>query len=347
MEKKGIGLVFAGGGGRGSYEIGVWKYLHEITLDKQVSIVSGTSVGALNATLFAGCDYETAEKIWLNISQDKILTPKQIPAEDIMEWFVGKGLNICDPITKGFSTVVSGALFGAETITLDMINKYIGGGCFSREGLKEIIEKNLDFEKLRNSHILCYATCLRVPFFDVERFILNDYSKEEITSILLASSAIPIIFPLEEIFGDKYCDGGFPIGGDNVPITPVYEEGLKDIIVVHLKQDTIIDKEKYTDARIIEVVPQDDLGDILGTLDFSPEGALQRLNKGYEDAKRILSPMFEMVKLTKKNLDMLNAAVIRNDELEKKRAELKEIEQKNKDELNALENDPSFAKLLD
>lgn len=30
---KGIGLVFAGGGGKGSYEIGVWKYLHEIGID--------------------------------------------------------------------------------------------------------------------------------------------------------------------------------------------------------------------------------------------------------------------------------------------------------------------------
>ena len=47
---KGIGLVFAAGGGKGSYEIGVWKYLHEIGLDQYVRAVSGTSVEALNAS---------------------------------------------------------------------------------------------------------------------------------------------------------------------------------------------------------------------------------------------------------------------------------------------------------
>ena len=84
---KGIGLVFAGGGGKGSYEIGVWKYLHEIGLDQYVRAVSGTSVGALNASLFVGGSYELAEELWLNISQKKILTPKEVSAEDIMNWF--------------------------------------------------------------------------------------------------------------------------------------------------------------------------------------------------------------------------------------------------------------------
>ena len=35
----GIGLVFAGGGGKGAYQIGVWKYLREVGLDKSVCAV--------------------------------------------------------------------------------------------------------------------------------------------------------------------------------------------------------------------------------------------------------------------------------------------------------------------
>ena len=92
---KGIGLVFAGGGGKGSYEIGVWKYLHEIGIDQYIRVVSGTSVGALNAALFVGSSYEVAEELWLNISQDKILTPKKITTEDIMKWLVA---NYNEPI---------------------------------------------------------------------------------------------------------------------------------------------------------------------------------------------------------------------------------------------------------
>lgn len=41
MEKK-IGLVFAGGGGKGAYHIGVWKALREYGIDKNITAVAGT-----------------------------------------------------------------------------------------------------------------------------------------------------------------------------------------------------------------------------------------------------------------------------------------------------------------
>lgn len=81
---KGIGIVFAGGGGKGAYEIGVWKYLHELGLEQYVRVVSGTSVGALNAALFVGSSYETAENLWLNVEPQKILTPKKISTKEII-----------------------------------------------------------------------------------------------------------------------------------------------------------------------------------------------------------------------------------------------------------------------
>ena len=58
-----IGLVLEGGGGKGSYQIGVWKAIRELGLEKKIVAVSGTSVGALNAALFAKGDFETACQI--------------------------------------------------------------------------------------------------------------------------------------------------------------------------------------------------------------------------------------------------------------------------------------------
>lgn len=49
MEK--TALVLSGGGSRGAYEIGVWRALGE--LDERFSIVTGTSVGALNGAVIA------------------------------------------------------------------------------------------------------------------------------------------------------------------------------------------------------------------------------------------------------------------------------------------------------
>ena len=47
-----IGLVLAGGGGKGAYEVGVWKALNDYGIAQKITVISGTSVGWLNAALF-------------------------------------------------------------------------------------------------------------------------------------------------------------------------------------------------------------------------------------------------------------------------------------------------------
>ena len=343
---KGIGLVFAGGGGKGSYEIGVWKYLHEIGLDQYVRAVSGTSVGALNAALFVGSSYETAEDLWLNISQEKILTPKEVSAEDIMKWLAMNGLGAAAPLMMGFSKVASGTILGAEKVAQVMLTKMRGDHMFSREGIVEMISDGLSFNMLRTSEVPCYVTCTRCSGLEIERFRLDEYSDEEITKLLLASSAIPIIFPNEEFRGNKYCDGGIPFVGDNVPIAPVYNMGVEYIIVVHLSQEALVDKEQFPDSEIIEIVPREDLGDaISGTLDFSPEGASYRLKLGYEDAKRIMQPMVDMITMTVVNQRMLIAAHQKNLEFEKKRQALLNKEKEIKEKMACDGFDAVFAEL--
>lgn len=320
---KGIGLVFAGGGGKGSYEIGVWKYLHEIGLDQYIRVVSGTSVGALNAALFVGSSYEITENLWLNISQNKILTPKKFSTGDIMNWIVLNGFNVAMPITKGVSKAASGAIMGIENIMQLLFNQINGDYLFSRTGIIEMIMDGLNFSKLQTSDILCYTTCVRFPDLQIERFKLNEYSDKEITTLLLASSAIPVIFSNEEFYGNEYCDGGIPVIGDNVPVKPVYDTGVKNIIVVHLDQETIIDKKKFPNAKIIEIVPRENLGRALtGTLDFSQEGVLHRLQLGYEDAKRIIQPILDIMIMASMNSRMFEEAQNRNIEFENRRYRL-------------------------
>ena len=57
-----IGLVLAGGGARGAYQIGIWKALRELNIDKHISVVSGTSIGALNAILFMQGDLGSSRR---------------------------------------------------------------------------------------------------------------------------------------------------------------------------------------------------------------------------------------------------------------------------------------------
>lgn len=321
---KGIGLVFAGGGGKGAYQIGVWKYLHELGLDQYVRAVSGTSVGALNAALFVGSNYESAEQLWLNIEPQQILTPKEISAEDIRKWMLDKGIVTGNSL---FAGALSGMYSVATEVVAPMANQLLmhwqGNHLFSRKGITKLIEKGVDFRKIRASNLPCYATCLELPFFQVQRFMLNDYDDETAKMLLLASSAIPIVFKNEKINGKEYCDGGVPVVGDNVPVQPVYETGVENIIVIHLDREGTLDRSLYPNANIIEVIPQSDLGGPLtGTLDFTSTGSSWRIEQGYQDIERVFGPMIETLKLNAINQQILMKAQRRQDEFEQKRKSL-------------------------
>ena len=65
------GLVLAGGGARGSYQIGVWRALDE--LGWTAGAVTGTSVGCLNGAMYALGQYETARDMWLTIHSGDVM----------------------------------------------------------------------------------------------------------------------------------------------------------------------------------------------------------------------------------------------------------------------------------
>lgn len=284
-----LGIVLDGGGGKGAYQIGVWKYLKESKLYNSISAISGTSVGGLNPCLFALDEYNLAETIWTQKIQDKILSIDI----DIKE--------ICGKIALQFG--IQNFVPGASIISF--FTMLSTSGCFSRKGLIEIIDEYIDLNELSKMEFPIYATCVELPLFKTRYFKLNGYDTETIKKILLATSAIPIIFPKEEIEGKYYYDGGIK---DNSPITPLYEEGCTDIIVIHLKADEIL-KDRREGVNIYEICPQEDLGNFFkGTLDFSTEGAYRRIEQGYRDAKEILSPVVDIAKAGAgiiKDLDMM------------------------------------------
>lgn len=73
-----IGVVFEGGGGKGSYQIGAWKAIRDMGIEPYITCVSGTSVGALNAALFYKGNFHLAEEMWRGISNDDILFEKKL-----------------------------------------------------------------------------------------------------------------------------------------------------------------------------------------------------------------------------------------------------------------------------
>ncbi len=270
-----IGLVLAGGGGKGAYQIGVWKAFKELGIDKYIQGVSGTSIGALNAVLFAQGNYDIAESIWMDITREKVLPidNKELFAKGVKLFIGNKNINFI----KKYSP------------------KLLEQGNVSRQGLLDIIDNNVDFNKVKSSVMPIYATCTEVPEIRTKYFRLNGYDKDTIKSILFATSALPSVYECEEIESRKYVDGGM---ADNVPIQPLYGEGCNIIFVVHLTREHYVDKSNFPNARIVEIIPSSEQGGVFnGVLDFTPEGVRKRIITGYEDTMNLIEPLLELGKL--------------------------------------------------
>jgi NTE family protein len=269
-----VGLVLSGGGGKGAYEIGVWKAIKELNIDKYIKVVSGTSIGAINAALFAQDDFEEAKKMWKEVTVEKLL-----PINN-------RGL-----IRKGITLTI-----GSKNMNLvkKYMSKQLEQGDVPRDGAKDIIEKYINIDKLKRSQKICYVSCTEMPEFSAKYFRVNDYEEEKAKSILLATACLPMIYESEEIEGKTYLDGGLV---DNTPIKPVYEEGCDIIIAVLLSKEAKIRREDFPNAKIIEIIPSDiEIKVLDGLLNLDEESKNKRIQRGYNDTKNLLEPIFEMAR---------------------------------------------------
>lgn len=267
-----LGLVLAGGGARGAYQIGVWKALNELKIDKYIEVISGTSIGALNSILIKQEDIDIAEELWAELNNDTVF-----PTDEM------------DMLRRSILLTI-----GSKS--LDFIKRYIPktivGGDVPRDATIELFDKYLDISKIKDKNKICYITCTEVPNLEVKYFKINDYNEENIKKIILATSALPMIYKSEEIEGANYLDGGIV---DNLPIQPVYGEGCDIIIVNPLSSDAIIDEDLYPEAKIIEIRPSEiESGFIDGALDFSKNSINKRMRMGYYDTMSQISPIMDI-----------------------------------------------------
>ena len=263
---KKLGLAFGGGGGRGAYQIGVWRALIETGLDQHVKAISGTSVGAFNAALFLQGKYDTAINIWMNQLGEKILVPQRTARKAL------KTLSLPD----------------LSQVAVSLGNQ----GFFSREGILQAIKEHINLEKLSQAPIPIIIAAVDSVKNNLRYFRLNGKTPEEIQKILSATSAIPFIFPPEIIEGHAFIDGGIPGVGDGCPISPLVENDCDTIIALPLDRVTGINHKDFPYTRIIEIIPSDSLWGFIsaidGLLDFSPEATQHRIKIGYADAMKIL-----------------------------------------------------------
>lgn len=267
-----IGLVLAGGGGKGAYELGVWKALDELKLTKYITVFSGTSIGAFNSVLFAMNDMKKADELWEEVTMDKLvpISKSELIKRGIGLYIGGKNLQLA----KKF------------------LNDKLEHGAIANDGAIEVVEKYLDFNKIKENNKICYAACTKLSDFSAKYFKINDFDEETGKKIVLASASLPLIYDCTEVLGEKYIDGGI---ADNIPIQPVYGENCNIIIVVLLSKEAQVDRTLYPNSKLIVISPENlDENTITGTLNLNTDAKRIRIIEGYNDTINKLEPIKEL-----------------------------------------------------
>lgn len=249
------GLVLAGGGGKGAYQMGAWKALREMNIT--FDAIAGVSIGSINGALIAQGDYDKAMEMWNSVSIDK-------------------GVNITEALPDPenlFSKKNWGALF----------KEVIRKGGIDASPAKSYIEAYIDEAKIRESKIpLGIITVqLNQKASGLELFI-DDIPEGELVDYLMASSSIPLVTNIGPE-GEKFLDGGVY---DNTPVMTLKKRGYNKLIIIDIANiKGVAHNLDFSNCQVVYIKPydSDDLG---AAFDFDPELNRKRMQLGYLDAKK-------------------------------------------------------------
>jgi NTE family protein len=234
-------LVLAGGAARGAYEVGVVQHvLEEVARDLgrpiHLDVISGTSVGALNACgLAAFADLAPRARVGRVVDVWTQLEVSDLVRPDV------KGIMAMGARLLGRSTPAAQAPAGVPVRE---------GGLLAPEGLERLVARAIPFgridENLRGGHLDALtvstthvATGRTVVYVHRRELELPRWSHDPTTVAraaritarhALASAAIPILFRAIELDGDYHCDGGLR---QNVPLSPARRLGATRVLVVN------------------------------------------------------------------------------------------------------------------
>ena len=234
-----IGFVLSGGGSRGAYEAGIIHYLRT-DLKKRlgrhvpIDIVTGTSVGAINAAFLAAtqCDPETqADQIvsaWRALRIEELIS---LRARDVLR--AVKMMLGADPPPPAPGSFRYGGLLdtsGLERFVLRVI---------PWRGIdRSLRSRALHAISVSATHV---GTGHTVVFLSSAEPVPREWSRDPFVRHraarigprhVLASAAIPMLFPAVKIGEEFFTDGGLR---QNTPMSPAIRLGADRLLLVSLR----------------------------------------------------------------------------------------------------------------
>lgn len=272
MKKEKRALVLGGGGARGAYEIGVWKALIEEKIE--FDIVTGASVGAINAAAIAQGDYPLAEKLWSTLETEMVLDAEvQEEEKELKESKLIKGMSQ-EEVLSYLKDIV--------------LRKGIG-----TESLHGLLRSIIREEKVRESSVLYGLVTVRLAnlkkskAMEALKLFVDEIEEGKLHDFIMASASLYPAMKAYEIDGYMYVDGGY---ADPIPIEMAMERGATKVIAVDLKMDNpLIKTDTDKLSEYIHIKSEWDLGNLLI---FNKENSKRLLDLGYWETKKALGKYY-------------------------------------------------------
>ena len=255
-------LILSGGGAQAAYEVGVVKALLTGKSSStnytplEIDVISGTSAGSVNACLLlskldeghsAAISY--LEDAWLNDIADG---PNKCNSGAFR--IRANPLNFIDlgcysnRLAGPFVQFTEDGIFLAKTVLAKAISLISGSGGFNQRALelvdismfiasdplRNMLRKRVIFNKLRTSRQILNIATTNWTKGEIRVFENADMTDDKGVSVIMASSAIPGIYPWVDVDGELYCDGGVIM---NTPLKPAIDAGASKLHVIYMNPD--------------------------------------------------------------------------------------------------------------
>jgi len=232
-----VGLVLAGGGARGAYELGVLSILLPVLEERgeRPRVLVGTSVGALNAAFLAATAERPVDEvverglaIWREIRFEQVLEHLGSPgALRRLARYVGQFLGVPGARLEALLDPAPLRATLARIVPFDAIERNVATGVLQSAAVVAT--------SALTSRSVVFHHGGAPPERDDTRGI--DYVETRLTDEhVRASAAIPGAFPAVEVTGPERARGWYADGGTrlNTPIKPALALGAERVVVVAL-----------------------------------------------------------------------------------------------------------------
>ena len=248
------GLILAGGGAKGAYQIGAWRAIRELGV--QIEAIAGVSIGAINGALIAQGDFDSTLELWNNVEvKDGIHMDAQLKSPENLFSFANLPQIFHEVLKNGGVDV---------TPARDLIARYVHE------------------DAVRASGIPLGLVTFQVSSLKPVELFLDEIENGRLIDYLMLSARFPGL-QNESPDGAKYLDGGVY---DNAPVGMLRKRGINRFIVVDISSmKGVGHKVDLSCADIIYIRPNDpkELGE---SFEFDRAKTELRMQMGYLDAKK-------------------------------------------------------------